>query len=193
MFLILHKSVPSQTQQNKFVNWQGDAEIRGEDFTATVTLGNPDVLVGSGRSSVSDAAYIESGDMFTFWHPETKITSLSSMFYECLKFSDGMFNLTKTKMLFWSWTPLVVHLSGIVVTHYLQSITPDLALGGELVYHRRPGEEGAVMSLVGRYTGETQVTSNMLSGSSFLGISVSIMFVFFNLVDQYWPHLLQYR
>lgn len=41
----------NQTQQNKFVNWQGDAEIRGEDFTATVTLGNPDVLVGSGRSS----------------------------------------------------------------------------------------------------------------------------------------------
>lgn len=51
----------------------------------------------------------------------------------------------------------VVHLSGIVVTHYLQSITPALALGGELVYHRRPGEEGTVMSLVGRYTGEAQV------------------------------------
>lgn len=32
------------------MNWQGDAEFRGEDFTATVTLGNPDVLVGSGRS-----------------------------------------------------------------------------------------------------------------------------------------------
>lgn len=45
------------------------------------------------------------------------------------------------------------HLSGIVVAHYLQSITPALALGGELVYHRRPGEEGSVMSLVGRYTG----------------------------------------
>ena len=73
--------------------------------------------------------------------------------------------------------PLVVHLSGVVVTHYLQSITPDLALGGELVYHRRPGEEGAVMSLVGRYTGETQVISNM-SGSSFLEINVSVMFVF---------------
>ena len=41
-----------QTQQQKFVNWQGDAEFKGEDFTATVTLGNPDVLVGSGRSSV---------------------------------------------------------------------------------------------------------------------------------------------
>ncbi|KAM4016951.1 LOW QUALITY PROTEIN: mitochondrial import receptor subunit TOM40 homolog [Anomaloglossus baeobatrachus] len=41
--------------------------------------------------------------------------------------------------------------SGIVVAHYLQSIT-SLALGGELVYHRRPGEEGTVMSLAGRYT-----------------------------------------
>lgn len=38
-----------QTQQQKFVNWQGDCEVRGEDFTAAVTLGNPDVLVGSGK------------------------------------------------------------------------------------------------------------------------------------------------
>lgn len=55
-------------------------------------------------------------------------------------------------------SPLFVfHLPGIIVTHYLQSITPSLALGGELVYHRRPGEEGSVMSLVGRYTGEVKV------------------------------------
>ena len=40
------------------------------------------------------------------------------------------------------------------MAHYLQSITPCLALGGELVYHRRPGEEGAVMSLAGKYTCE---------------------------------------
>lgn len=46
--------------------------------------------------------------------------------------------------------------SGIMVAHYLQSITPALALGGELVYHRRPGEEGAVTSLLGRYTGKIQ-------------------------------------
>ncbi|CAN9503537.1 unnamed protein product [Ophioblennius macclurei] len=90
-----------QTQQNKFVNWQGDAEFRGEDFTAMVTLGNPDVLVGS----------------------------------------------------------------GIVVTHYLQSITSNLALGGELVYHRRPGEEGAVMSLVGRYTGINYVATLTLGSA----------------------------
>lgn len=41
------------------------------------------------------------------------------------------------------------------MAHYLQSITPCLALGGELVYHRRPGEEGAVMSLAGKYTCES--------------------------------------
>ncbi|CAM2107835.1 unnamed protein product [Caretta caretta] len=84
----LRSKVAFQTQQSKFVNWQVDGEYRGEDFTAAVTLGNPDILVGS----------------------------------------------------------------GILVAHYLQSITPCLALGGELVYHRRPGEEGTVMSLAGKYT-----------------------------------------
>ena len=38
-----------QTQQHKFVNWQCDMEYRGDDFTSAVTLGNPDVLLGSGR------------------------------------------------------------------------------------------------------------------------------------------------
>ncbi|XP_043832272.1 mitochondrial import receptor subunit TOM40 homolog [Dromiciops gliroides] len=84
----LRSKMALQTQQSKFVNWQVDGEYRGSDFTAAVTLGNPDVLVGS----------------------------------------------------------------GILVAHYLQSITPCLALGGELVYHRRPGEEGTVMSLAGKYT-----------------------------------------
>ncbi|MBZ3888726.1 Mitochondrial import receptor subunit TOM40-like protein [Sciurus carolinensis] len=84
----LRSKMAIQTQQAKFVNWQVDREYRGSDFTAAVTLGNPDVLVGS----------------------------------------------------------------GILMAHYLQSITPCLALGGELVYHRRPGEEGTVMSLAGKYT-----------------------------------------
>lgn len=99
------------------MNWQSDVEFRGEDFTATVTVGNPDVLVGSGTSSV------------------------------------------------WLCGPSRRHLiqhrcsppAGIVVAHYLQSVTPALALGGELVYHRRPGEEGSVTSLVGRYTGVFQL------------------------------------
>jgi hypothetical protein len=49
--------------------------------------------------------------------------------------------------------------TGILVAHYLQSITPCLALGGELVYHRRPGEEGTAMSLAGKYTREAGVAA----------------------------------
>ncbi|KAK1795417.1 hypothetical protein P4O66_010593 [Electrophorus voltai] len=97
----VRSKVAMQTQQHKFVNWQCDAEYRGDDFTAAVTLGNPDVLVGS----------------------------------------------------------------GILVAHYLQSLSPALALGGELVYHRRPGEEGTVTSLVGRYTGSNYVATLTVGGA----------------------------
>ncbi|PNJ11914.1 TOMM40 isoform 6, partial [Pongo abelii] len=44
----LRSKMAIQTQQSKFVNWQVDGEYRGSDFTVAVTLGNPDVLVGSG-------------------------------------------------------------------------------------------------------------------------------------------------
>ncbi|EGW05329.1 Mitochondrial import receptor subunit TOM40-like [Cricetulus griseus] len=45
----LRSKMAIQTQQSKFVNWQVDGECWGCDFTAAVTLGNPDVLVGSGK------------------------------------------------------------------------------------------------------------------------------------------------
>uniref|UniRef100_A0A493SWN9 Translocase of outer mitochondrial membrane 40 like n=1 Tax=Anas platyrhynchos platyrhynchos TaxID=8840 RepID=A0A493SWN9_ANAPP len=77
------------TQQAKFLTWQFDGEYRGDDCTATLTLGNPDLL----------------GE------------------------------------------------SVILVAHFLQSVTPRLVLGGEMVYHRRPGEEGAILTLAGKYTG----------------------------------------
>lgn len=41
----------------------------------------------------------------------------------------------------------------IMVAHFLQSLTHRLVLGGELVYHRRPGEEGAILTLAGKYSG----------------------------------------
>ncbi|TRY96377.1 hypothetical protein DNTS_029312 [Danionella cerebrum] len=94
-----------QTQQQKFMNWQGDAEFKGEDYTAALTFGNPDVLVGS----------------------------------------------------------------GILVAHYLQSLTSSLALGAELVYHCRPGEQGTVMSLAGRYTGTNFIATLTLGGSGVHG------------------------
>lgn len=39
------------------MNWQCDMEYRGEDFTSAVTLGNPDVLVGSGMRKISLISY----------------------------------------------------------------------------------------------------------------------------------------
>lgn len=47
-----------QTQQSKFVNWQVDGEYRGSDFTAAVTLGNPDVLVGSGKRAGPEVGHL---------------------------------------------------------------------------------------------------------------------------------------
>ncbi|XP_062453626.1 mitochondrial import receptor subunit TOM40B isoform X2 [Rhea pennata] len=38
-----------QTHQSKFVTWQFDGEYRGDDCTATLTLGNPDLLSESER------------------------------------------------------------------------------------------------------------------------------------------------
>ncbi|XP_014118537.1 PREDICTED: mitochondrial import receptor subunit TOM40 homolog, partial [Pseudopodoces humilis] len=43
----IRSKVAFQTQQSKFVNWQLDGEYRGGDFTAALTLGNPDILMGS--------------------------------------------------------------------------------------------------------------------------------------------------
>ncbi|XP_075909904.1 mitochondrial import receptor subunit TOM40B-like isoform X1 [Petromyzon marinus] len=37
-----------QTQQDRFVNWQLDTEYRGDDFTATLTLGHPNLPNTSG-------------------------------------------------------------------------------------------------------------------------------------------------
>lgn len=39
---------PPQTQQAKFLTWQFDGEYRGDDYTATLTLGNPDLIGESG-------------------------------------------------------------------------------------------------------------------------------------------------
>lgn len=41
--------LPTQTQQAKFLTWQFDGEYRGDDYTATLTLGNPDLIGESGE------------------------------------------------------------------------------------------------------------------------------------------------
>lgn len=41
----------------------------------------------------------------------------------------------------------------IMVAHFLQSVSPQLVLGGELVYHRGRAEEGGILTLAGQYSG----------------------------------------
>ncbi|KAF4113565.1 hypothetical protein G5714_006110 [Onychostoma macrolepis] len=84
-----------QTQQAQFVTWQFETEYRGSDFTAAVTMANPDIL----RESV------------------------------------------------------------IMVAHFLQSVSPQLVLGGELVYHRGRAEEGGILTLAGQYSGPNWVAT----------------------------------
>ncbi|NXL39305.1 TM40L protein, partial [Glaucidium brasilianum] len=103
-----------QTHQAKFVTWQFDGEYRGDDCTATLTLGNPDLLGESGERGGSP-------------HPS--------------RGARGGPHAEGPRV------PAV-----ILVAHFLQSVTPRLVLGGEMVYHRRPGEEGAILTLAGKYT-----------------------------------------
>ncbi|XP_078672983.1 mitochondrial import receptor subunit TOM40 homolog [Branchiostoma floridae x Branchiostoma belcheri] len=90
-----------QTQQSKWAMVQLDADYRGDDYTASVTLGNPDF----------------------------------------------------------------VNESGIVVAHYLQRITKRLALGAELLYHHTQGQEAAIVTVAGRYTGDNWIATGNLGGA----------------------------
>ncbi|XP_077743375.1 mitochondrial import receptor subunit TOM40B isoform X1 [Canis aureus] len=113
-----------QTQQAKFLTWQFDGEYRGDDYTATLTLGNPDLIGESGE-----------------------------------ELGRGCFFLVAAHLLV-----------SAVAPHGLEglgSLTHRLVLGGELVYHRRPGEEGAILTLAGKYSAVHWVaTLNVGSGGA---------------------------
>ncbi|KAL7286479.1 hypothetical protein TKK_0019423 [Trichogramma kaykai] len=92
--------VATQVQRSKFTAVQMTADYRGDSYSASVTLGNPDVLNNS----------------------------------------------------------------GLMVLHYLQSVTSNLALGGELIYQQGPGIPGGYVSIAsaaGRYT----VGDSIISGT----------------------------
>ncbi|XP_066600800.1 mitochondrial import receptor subunit TOM40 homolog 1 [Prorops nasuta] len=97
----LKGKLAAQVQRSKFTAIQMTSDYRGDAFTASVTVGNPDLINGS----------------------------------------------------------------GIMVLHYLQSITSSLSLGGELAYQRGPGIPGGqitVVSAAGRYTnGESTISGSM--------------------------------
>jgi len=96
--------IASQIQQSKIQAAQLTTDYRGDDYTASLTVGNPNILNNS----------------------------------------------------------------GVFVCHYLQSLTTNLALGGELAYQygpQVPGGEIAVVSAAARYTNGTATWSGTLGGS----------------------------
>lgn len=94
----------AQIQNSKFLAAQLTTDYRGNDYTASLTVGNPDII----------------------------------------------------------------NESGVMVGHYLQNVTPKLALGAELAYQygqQVPGGEIAILSLAGRFTGNNFVASGTLGGA----------------------------
>ncbi|KAJ8686155.1 hypothetical protein QAD02_021949 [Eretmocerus hayati] len=91
----------TQVQRNKFTAVQISTDYRGESYSLSLTVGNPDIINNS----------------------------------------------------------------GLAVLHYLQSVTPNLALGGELVYQQGPGIPGGYISVVsaaGRYSvGDSTVSGSL--------------------------------
>ncbi|XP_060520100.1 mitochondrial import receptor subunit TOM40 homolog 1-like [Cylas formicarius] len=64
--------------------------------------------------------------------------------------------------------PDIINGSGVVVLHYLQAVTPRLALGSELAYQKGPavpGGEIALLSAAARYTTESVQVSGTLGVS----------------------------
>ncbi|XP_041265848.1 mitochondrial import receptor subunit TOM40B [Onychostruthus taczanowskii] len=57
-----------QTHQARFVTWQFDGEYRGEDCTATLTLGNPDLLGGSAPNWVTTLNVGYGGAHASYYH-----------------------------------------------------------------------------------------------------------------------------
>ncbi|XP_074109239.1 mitochondrial import receptor subunit TOM40 homolog 1 [Cotesia typhae] len=100
--------VATQIQRSKFTAMQMTTDYRGDTFTSSLTVANPDILNGS----------------------------------------------------------------GVMVAHYLQNVTPKLALGGELAYQRGygiPGGSITVGSLVGRYSiAESTVSASVGLASCYL-------------------------
>jgi hypothetical protein len=73
-------------------------------------------------------------------------------------FINGSGNIIVITLNYCCFPPHLLHVyfSGVSVLHYLQSVLPNVAVGGEVAYQYGSGIPGggiAVISGVGRYTG----------------------------------------
>uniref|UniRef100_A0A8C4R2T0 Uncharacterized protein n=1 Tax=Eptatretus burgeri TaxID=7764 RepID=A0A8C4R2T0_EPTBU len=92
-----------QTHEETFETWQSTLEKRGRDHTISLTVGNPNVIEGT----------------------------------------------------------------GVAVLHFLQTISPCLSLGGEMVYHRQGNSEGAFVTAAARYIGQDCVAAMNIGHGGF--------------------------
>lgn len=102
--------VMTQIQDSKWQSFQVTTDYKGADYTASLTLGNPDLLSGTGMG----------------------------------------------------------------IAHYLQHVTPKLALGAELAYQAAPQIPGGhigVLSMVGKYSGPDYCLAASLSNTGSLHAS----------------------
>lgn len=78
---------------------------------------------------------------------------------------------------------IVILFSGLLILHYLKSLTPSLALGGELAYQHGPGVPGgqfALLSAAGRYTTGNSTFSGSISKYFHIGlVIVALSFMIF--------------
>jgi len=103
----LRCKVMTQIQESKWQSVQMTTDYKGKDFTASLTLGNPDLLSGT----------------------------------------------------------------GMAISHYIQNVTSNLALGAELAYQSSPQIPGGhigILSLLGRYSGPDFSLSGTVSNGGSL-------------------------
>lgn len=72
-------------------------------------------------------------------------------------------------------------LTGVLVLHYLQSISPSLAVGAELAYQRGggvPGGQVGILSLAGRYINGNSTISGSISTYLYITLDDTHLVIF---------------
>ncbi|XP_059574783.1 mitochondrial import receptor subunit TOM40B isoform X2 [Alligator mississippiensis] len=95
-----------QTQQSKFMTWQFDGEYRGDDCTATLTLGNPDVISESAPKWVATLNIGCGGAHASYYHKANEQVQVGVEFEANTRLQDTTFafgyqlNLTQANVIF---------------------------------------------------------------------------------------------
>ncbi|XP_007112332.3 mitochondrial import receptor subunit TOM40B isoform X2 [Physeter macrocephalus] len=81
-----------QTQQAKFLTWQFDGEYRGDDYTATLTLGNPDLIGESAVHWVATLNVGSGGAHASYYHKANEQVQVGVEFEANTRLQDTTFS-----------------------------------------------------------------------------------------------------